>query len=195
MTEPADEGGAGSDPSMMQTTCRLDGNHWVINGRKEVHHRCRGRQGRHRHGEVGRRRLPVPGRLARSRDPHERVLDTIDSSMPGGHADRSRSTTCASPPTRCSAPPATVSNMRKSVSAPARLSHCMRWLGARHPRQRDRDRLRLPPPRVRKTAGRSRRRRLHAGGEPDRSETVGTDDRLVRRRARHRLARRPRRVR
>ena len=35
MTEPADDGGAGSDPSMMQTTCRLDGNHWVINGRKK----------------------------------------------------------------------------------------------------------------------------------------------------------------
>lgn len=35
MTEPADEGGAGADPSMMQTTCRLDGNHWVINGRKK----------------------------------------------------------------------------------------------------------------------------------------------------------------
>ena len=34
MTEPAMEGGAGSDPSMMKTTCRLDGNRWVINGRK-----------------------------------------------------------------------------------------------------------------------------------------------------------------
>src|SRR5271163_3423940 len=34
MTEPAEDGGAGSDPSMMQTTARLDGNHWVINGRK-----------------------------------------------------------------------------------------------------------------------------------------------------------------
>src|SRR3546814_9428739 len=33
MTEPADEGGAGSDPSMMKTTCHLNGNHWVINGR------------------------------------------------------------------------------------------------------------------------------------------------------------------
>src|SRR3546814_11144286 len=33
MTEPAEEGGAGSDPSMMQTTCHLDGNHWVVNGR------------------------------------------------------------------------------------------------------------------------------------------------------------------
>ena len=35
MTEPAEEDGAGSDPSMMRTTCRLDGNHWVINGRKK----------------------------------------------------------------------------------------------------------------------------------------------------------------
>jgi acyl-CoA dehydrogenase len=34
MTEPALEGGAGSDPSMMQTTAVPDGNHWVINGRK-----------------------------------------------------------------------------------------------------------------------------------------------------------------
>jgi acyl-CoA dehydrogenase len=34
MTEPAELGGAGSDPSMMITTCRRDGNHWVINGKK-----------------------------------------------------------------------------------------------------------------------------------------------------------------
>ena len=34
MTEPASENGAGSDPSMMRTTCRRDGNHWVIDGRK-----------------------------------------------------------------------------------------------------------------------------------------------------------------
>src|SRR3546814_3115282 len=34
MTEPAEDGGAGSDPSMMKTTCRIDGDHWVINGRK-----------------------------------------------------------------------------------------------------------------------------------------------------------------
>ena len=33
MTEPAEAGGAGSDPSMMQTSCHLDGNHWCINGR------------------------------------------------------------------------------------------------------------------------------------------------------------------
>jgi acyl-CoA dehydrogenase len=34
MTEPAEEGGAGSDPSMMKTTAVRNGNEWVINGRK-----------------------------------------------------------------------------------------------------------------------------------------------------------------
>jgi len=34
MTEPALEGGAGSDPSMLKTKAHRDGNHWVIKGRK-----------------------------------------------------------------------------------------------------------------------------------------------------------------
>src|SRR3546814_3679 len=34
MSEPADEGGAGSDPSMMKTRCRRDGDDWIIDGRK-----------------------------------------------------------------------------------------------------------------------------------------------------------------
>ncbi|MCB5927756.1 acyl-CoA dehydrogenase family protein, partial [bacterium 210820-DFI.5.26] len=34
MTEPALEGGAGSDPSMLQTRAVRDGNHWRIDGRK-----------------------------------------------------------------------------------------------------------------------------------------------------------------
>ncbi|WP_296573051.1 acyl-CoA dehydrogenase family protein [Phreatobacter sp.] len=129
MTEPAMEGGAGSDPSMMKTTCRLDGNHWVINGRKAF---ITGAEGA-RVGIVMAKSddgacmflvdLPDPAiRL-------ERVLDTIDSSMPGGHAV------------------VTIDNLRVPADqmlgasgegfkyaqvrlSPARLSHCMRWLGA-----------------------------------------------------------------
>ena len=94
MTEPADEGGAGSDPSMMQTTCRLDGNDWVINGRKAF---ITGADGA-RVGIVMAKSddgacmflVDLPDPAIRI----ERVLDTIDSSMPGGHA--SRSTTFAS---------------------------------------------------------------------------------------------------
>ncbi len=129
MTEPAEDGGAGSDPSMMQTTCRMDGNHWVVNGRKT-----------YITGAVGAGMGIVMAKsdegacmfLVDLPDPAirvERVLDTIDNSMPGGHAV------------------VTIDNLRVPADqmlgdagegfkyaqvrlAPARLSHCMRWLGA-----------------------------------------------------------------
>jgi acyl-CoA dehydrogenase len=129
MTEPAAEGGAGSDPSMMQTTCVQDGNHWVINGRKAF--------------ITGANGAKVGIIMAKSTDGAcmflvdlpdpairiDRVLDTIDSSMPGGHSI------------------ITIDNLRVPADqmlgqsgegfqyaqvrlSPARLSHCMRWLGA-----------------------------------------------------------------
>lgn len=129
MSEPAADNGAGSDPSMMMTTCQRDGDDWVINGRKTY---ITGAQG-----------AGLGIIMAKSDDgacmflvdlPHPairivRVLDTIDSSMPGGHADIS------------------IDNLRLPGSqmlgqsgegfryaqvrlAPARLTHCMRWLGA-----------------------------------------------------------------
>ncbi len=129
MTEPAPDGGAGSDPSMMQTTCRLDGNHWVINGRKAF---ITGAEGA-RVGIVMAKSddgacmflVDLPDPAIRI----ERVLDTIDSSMPGGHAI------------------VAIENLRVPADqmlgqsgegfkyaqvrlSPARLSHCMRWLGA-----------------------------------------------------------------
>lgn len=128
MTEPAADGGAGSDPSMMQTTCHLDGNHWVINGRKAF--------------ITGAAGAKVGIVMAKSDDgacmflvdlPNpairiDRVLDTIDSSMPGGHSI------------------ITIDNLRVPADqmlgnsgegfkyaqvrlSPARLSHCMRWFG------------------------------------------------------------------
>lgn len=129
MTEPADEGGAGSDPSMMQTTCKLDGNHWVINGRKAF---ITGADGA-KVGIVMAKSddgacmflVDLPNPAIRI----ERLLDTIDSSMPGGHAV------------------VTIDNLRVPADqmlgesgegfkyaqirlSPARLSHCMRWHGS-----------------------------------------------------------------
>ena len=129
MTEPAAEGGAGSDPSMMRTTCRLDGNHWVINGRKAF---ITGADGAGVGIVMAKAEEGACMFLVDLPDPAiriERVPNTIDSSMPGGHAV------------------VTIDNLRVPADqmlgkagegftyaqirlAPARLSHCMRWLGA-----------------------------------------------------------------
>jgi len=128
MTEPAADGGAGSDPSMMQTTCVPDGNHWVINGRKAF---ITGAQGAMVGIVMAKSDDGACMFLVDLPDPAiriERVLDTIDSSMPGGHAV------------------VTIDNLRVPADqmlgqsgegfkyaqirlSPARLSHCMRWLG------------------------------------------------------------------
>jgi acyl-CoA dehydrogenase len=129
MTEPADENGAGSDPSMMRTSCRLDGNHWVINGRKTF---ITGADGA-RVGIVMAKAdegacmflvdLPDPAITI------EHVPNTIDNSMPGGHAtvaiDNLR--VPASQMLGHAGEGFTYAQIRLS---PARLSHCMRWLGA-----------------------------------------------------------------
>ena len=128
MTEPAEDGGAGSDPSMMKTLCHRDGDHWVINGRKAF---ITGAQGAKvgiimAKSDAGACLFLVD--LPSSAIRIERVLDTIDSSMPGGHSVVS------------------IDNLRVPASqllgdagegfkyaqvrlSPARLSHCMRWLG------------------------------------------------------------------
>jgi acyl-CoA dehydrogenase len=128
MTEPAEWGGAGSDPSMMKTSCRRDGNHWVIEGRKTFITGCLGAQ----IGIVMAKAdegacmflVDLPDPAIRI----EHIPNTIDSSMPGGHATL------------------TIDNLRVPANhmlgeagegfkyaqvrlSPARLSHCMRWLG------------------------------------------------------------------
>jgi acyl-CoA dehydrogenase len=134
MTEPADEGGAGSDPSMMQTVAVPDSGDWVVNGRKVF---ITGAVGA-KVGIVMARTSPADQKVAATMFlvelPHpsivvERVMGTIDSSMPGGHAA------------------VHIDNLRVPASqilgevhqgfsyaqlrlSPARLSHCMRWHGA-----------------------------------------------------------------
>ena len=129
MTEPAGEDGAGSDPSMMKTTCRMDGNHWVVNGKKRF---ATGADGA-KVGIVMAKSddgacmfvvdLPDPA-ITITRVPH-----TIDSSMPGGHAELTI-TDLRVPPEQMlgrSGEGFTYAQVRLS---PARLSHCMRWHGA-----------------------------------------------------------------
>ena len=134
MTEPANLNGAGSDPSMMITTCRKDGNHWVVNGKKSFITGAEGAkvgivmaksEDRDSQGGACMFVVDLP-------DPAIRIThvpNTIDSSMPGGHAE------------------ITIDNLRIPADqmlgaagegfkyaqirlSPARLSHCMRWLGA-----------------------------------------------------------------
>lgn len=81
MTEPAIDDGAGSDPSMMLTTARRDGNHWVVDGRKAFITGAEGATVGFRHGESRRRRDDVPYGLARSARPdratarYDRLID------------------------------------------------------------------------------------------------------------------------
>lgn len=127
MTEP--DGGAGSDPSMLATTATRDGDGWVINGRKWL---ITGADGAgvglvmaKTAGAATIFLVPLPHPGVRI----ERVLDTIDRTMPGGHGVM------------------TLENVRVTRDdilggidegfryaqirlAPARLTHCMRWWGA-----------------------------------------------------------------
>ena len=128
MTEPAADNGAGSDPSMMLTTCRPDGNHWVINGRKAFITGCQGAKV----GIVMAKSddgacmflVDLPDPAIRI----ERIPNTIDSSMPGGHAvvtiDDLR--VPADQMLGASGEGFKYAQIRLS---PARLSHCMRWHG------------------------------------------------------------------
>jgi acyl-CoA dehydrogenase len=128
MTEPAEEGGAGSDPSMMQTRCRREGGHWVIHGRKKFIT-----------GAVGAAVGIVMAKsdegaclfLVDLPDPAirvTRVLDTIDSAMPGGHAEVEISGLRVPDSQMLGAPGEGFAYAQVRLS-PARLSHCMRWHG------------------------------------------------------------------
>jgi acyl-CoA dehydrogenase len=128
MTEPAETGGAGSDPSMMQTTCKLDGNHWVINGQKKF---ITGAEGA-KVGIIMAKSddgaclflVDLPDPAIRTL----RVLDTIDNSMPGGHAEIAIENLRVPADQMLGAAGDGFKYAQIRLS-PARLSHCMRWLG------------------------------------------------------------------
>jgi acyl-CoA dehydrogenase len=129
MTEPAEAGGAGSDPSMLQTVAVADGDGgWRINGRKAF---ITGADG----AGVGiiMAMTPAGASMFLTELPHpairiERVIDTLDSSMPGGHALLSI-TDLHIPAQAMLGGPGDGFRYAQIRLAPARLSHCMRWHG------------------------------------------------------------------
>lgn len=133
MTEPAEDGGAGSDPSMMLTTARREADHWVIDGRKAFITGADGAQV----GIVMARTERGDGKMAATMfladlpNPAiriERTLDTIDSSMPGGHSIV-RIEGLRVPDSDILGAPHEGFKYAQVRLSPARLSHCMRWLG------------------------------------------------------------------
>jgi len=128
MTEPAEDGGAGSDPSMMKTTCQPDGDHWVIDGRKAF---ITGAQGAQIGIVMAKAEQGACMFLVDLPDPAitiEHVPNTIDSSMPGGHATV-RIEKLRVPANQMLGEAGEGFNYAQIRLAPARLSHCMRWLG------------------------------------------------------------------
>jgi acyl-CoA dehydrogenase len=129
MTEPATDGGAGSDPSMMLTTARPDGNHWVVDGRKAF---ITGAEGAKVGIIMAKSADGACMFLVDLPDPAiriERILDTIDSSMPGGHAIV-RIDNLRVPADQMLGQSGEGFKYAQIRLSPARLSHCMRWLGA-----------------------------------------------------------------
>ena len=130
MTEP--DGGAGADPVMLKTRAKPDGNGFVISGRKTL---ITGAEGA-AFAIIMARTGDAPGdctmfltELPNPAFKIARVLGTMDSSFMGGHAVID------------------IDNLRVSGDdvlgevgkgfqyaqvrlAPARLTHCMRWLGS-----------------------------------------------------------------
>jgi acyl-CoA dehydrogenase len=128
MTEPAEDGGAGSDPSMMKTTCALDGNHWVINGRKTF---ITGAKGAAVGIVMAKAAEGACMFLVDLPDPAiriEHIPNTIDSSMPGGHATI-RIENLRVPADQMLGEAGEGFKYAQIRLSPARLSHCMRWLG------------------------------------------------------------------
>jgi acyl-CoA dehydrogenase len=134
MTEPAEEGGAGSDPSMMQTVAVQDSGDWVVNGRKVFITGAVGAKVGIVMARTSSRDQKVAATMFLVELPHasilvERVMGTIDSSMPGGHA-AVRIDNLRVPADQILGEVHQGFSYAQVRLSPARLSHCMRWHGA-----------------------------------------------------------------
>lgn len=132
MTEPSP--GAGSDPSQMRTTARPEGDNYVIDGEKWLITGAEGAafaiimaniigEGPSTGATMFFSSMSAPGIHI------ERTLDTLDSSFVGGHAvvrfERLRV-----PKSAILGAAGEGFRYAQVRLAPARLTHCMRWLGS-----------------------------------------------------------------
>ena len=127
MTEP--DGGAGSDPQMLKTTATRTGSGWSINGRKWL---ITGAPGAAFGIIMARTENGATMFLADMNTPGiviERVLNTIDASMPGGHAIVQLNDVRVGDGSILGQVDEGFRYAQVRL-APARLTHCMRWWGA-----------------------------------------------------------------
>jgi acyl-CoA dehydrogenase len=128
MTEPAP--GAGSDPAALKTNAVQDGNHWVINGEKWF---ITGADGagfaiimaatEDGHATMFLSDIDTPGIEI------VRTMESLDQSFPGGHCVV-RFHDLRVPAADILGEPGKGFRYAQVRLAPARLTHCMRWLGA-----------------------------------------------------------------
>jgi len=127
MTEPAP--GAGADPSALATEARRDGDTYVINGRKWL---ITGADGAAFAIIMARAPEGATMLLSDMRAPGiriERILDTLDQGFAGGHAVLAFENLRVPTEDVLGAPGEGFKYAQVRL-APARLTHCMRWLGA-----------------------------------------------------------------
>jgi acyl-CoA dehydrogenase len=134
MTETVSDG-AGSDPSLLNTVAQQDGNDFLISGRKYMitgvpdaaFNIVMARTLDHLGKDLGATMffvdIDAPGFRI------ERMLETIDSNSPGGHAEVSFDRVRVAPDRVLGEVGQGFRNAQVRLG-PARLTHCMRWLGA-----------------------------------------------------------------
>ena len=133
MTEPAP--GAGADPTMLLTTARRDGGDFVIDGEKWLITGAVGadlaiimaKNESDALGPAGATMFLAP--MSAPGIHIERVLDTLDQYMTGGHAVI-RLDGLKVPESAVLGRVGEGFRYAQARLAPARLTHCMRWLGA-----------------------------------------------------------------
>jgi acyl-CoA dehydrogenase len=133
MTEP--DGGAGSDPSMLRTAARQDGDDYVIEGRKwlvtgivgAAYHIVMARTFDTDGNDIGATMFLVDADAPGIET--VRVLETMDSNLTGGHSVVDYNAVRV-PASQVLGEPGKGFRYAQVRLAPARLTHCMRWLGA-----------------------------------------------------------------